>query len=268
MKALALDLDGTLTNSQKKITPRTCKAVMASAEKGISIILASGRPVLGIKPIALELGLYDKGGYILAYNGGRIIDCTSNKVIYEKLLPMRYYPAVCQTARELGLHALTYDSEGVLAESDTAPYVKKEAYNNSIPIRVTDCLEKAVSGEVVKFMIVGESELISKAAQELKIRTNGEINVFLSEPYFMEITALGIEKASALAHLAKYLKIEKDEICAIGDGLNDKSMLEYAGLAVAMGNAYEEIKELADYITDNNDNDGVAVFIESWLNLC
>jgi hypothetical protein len=265
IKALALDLDGTLTNSHKELTERTRSAVMAVARQGIHLILASGRPVLGIKPLAQKLGMYEDGGFILAYNGGRIIDCKSNSIIFEKLLPRKYYISICQIARDFGVHALTYDTEAVIAECDEAQYVKKEAYNNNISIRKVRCLESEIKTEVVKLMIVGEPDKISAAMAALKKRTNNEINVFTSEPYFMEITAQGIEKASALAFLMRYLNINKNNLCAIGDGHNDIPMLEYAGLAVAMGNAYDEVKQIANAITDTNDNDGAAKFIEERL---
>jgi hypothetical protein len=163
------------------------------------------------------------------------------------------------------LHGNNRKDEPRIAESDTAPYVIKEAYNNNIPITKVPCLEEAVLTEVVKFMVVGEPAQIAAAIPALKERTNGEINIFLSEPYFMEVTAPGIEKASALAYLTEHLNIGREQLCAVGDGLNDLTMLQYAGYAVAMGNAYDEVKKTADYITDTNDSDGAAKFIENLL---
>ena len=264
-EALALDLDGTLTNNAKKITPRTRSAIGAALDQGIKIILASGRPVLGIKPSAEILGLFKRGGFILAYNGGQIIDCKEDNVIFERLLPPDYYREICSFARSAGLHALTYDENGVVAESDTAAYVIKEAYNNTIPIRKAGLLEEAVAAPVVKFMIVGEPERIASALPDAQRIFSGRINVFLSEPYFMELTFPGIEKASALAFLTEYLGIKQERLVAIGDGLNDIPMLQYSGYAVAMGNAYEEVKEVSDYVTLSNEDDGVAVFLEKFV---
>jgi hypothetical protein len=265
IEALALDLDGTLTNKKKKITEATKTAIWEAMDKGIKIILASGRPVLGIKPIAKELELYLRGGFILAYNGGQIIDCKTNKVIFEKLLPMEYYPEICEFATKFNVTALTYDDDGVIAENDTEFYVKKEAFNNQTKIRVVEKLYEEVSSPVVKFMIVGEPEKISLALDYAKRKFENKINVFLSEPYFMELTPLGVEKSSALKFLLKHLNIKREYLTAIGDGLNDIPMLEYAGCAVAMENAYEEVKSIADYITGSNEDDGVALFLKMYF---
>jgi len=264
-RALALDLDGTLTNSEKIITPRTKEAIFAAMEIGVKIVLASGRPVLGIRRLAEELELYSRGGFILAYNGGQIIDCMTNDIIFERLLPMEYYGEVCEFGRRFGVNALTYDENGVVSENDTAVYVKKEAFNNSIPINKVDKLEDVVKQPVVKFMIVGEPEKISITCEHMRQRFDGEINVFLSEPYFIEVTAAGIEKSAALKVLVSHLDITREQLAACGDGLNDLSMLKYAGYSVAMENAYDEVKRIADYITLSNDDDGVAHFIEKFI---
>jgi len=264
-KALALDLDGTLTNSKKEITPLTQAAIIKGMGKGIKIILASGRPVLGIEPIAQRLNLYKNGGFIAAYNGGQIIDCHKNKVIFEKLLPFEYYGEICELARKFDVHALTYDQNGVIAESDQARYVIKEAFNNAIPIKKVERLEKVITKPVVKFMIVGEPDKISPTLEFAKREFGGKINVFLSEPYFMELTSPGIEKASALEHLIKYIGVTQEELVAVGDGLNDIPMLEFAGVAVAMENAYDEVKDIADYITLSNEEDGISYFLKKYV---
>lgn len=265
IEALALDLDGTLTNSKKEITPRTKKAVSAAMAKGINIILASGRPILGIAPIAKELGLYENGGYILAYNGGQIIDCKRNKVIFENSLPAKYNADIFKIAEEFGVHALTYDPKGVAALSDTAEFVIKEAYNNAIPISVYGTLEKISTIPSVKLMVVGEPEKIAPVLAFLKKKFDDEISVFLSEPYFIEITAPGVEKSSSLTWLIEHLGVDRAHLCCIGDGLNDISMLKFAGCAVAMANAYDEVKSVADYVTESNNADGVAVFLEKMV---
>ena len=268
IKAIAIDLDGTLTNSKKELTQRNKTAIRKAIDSGIKIILASGRPLLGIDDLAKKLDLYELGGYIMAYNGGQIIDCKSRQPIFEKLLPLKHYAKIHSIAKKFELDALTYDDEGVLAENDTEPYVIKEAYNNSIPIKKVANLVNAVGSEVVKFMVVGEPEKISRALNTFIKEFENEVNVFLSEPYFMELTAPGIHKAAGLKVISVHLGFSKEEICSIGDGLNDIPMLEYSGYAVAMGNAYPEVKAIANFITKSNDEDGVAEFIESLVKRC
>jgi Cof subfamily protein (haloacid dehalogenase superfamily) len=265
IRAIALDLDGTLTNDQKQITYCTRTAVKHAIECGVRVILASGRPLLGIKPSAdaLELGKY--GGYILAYNGGEIIDCKSGKTIYQRLLPIELYGDIIECGKRFGVHALTYDSNGVIAESKTAPYVVKEAYNNTIPITQVDDLASTVSKPVVKFMLVGEPDRIESCLTCLHDNLNGRANVFLSEPYFIEITYPGVEKASSLKWLLKYIGVSQNELAACGDGLNDLPMMKYAGYSAAVSNAYEEVLKSADYISLSNNDDGVACFIEKLI---
>ena len=108
IKVLALDLDGTLTNSQKEVTPRTRAALDAAIAKGVTIVLASGRPTAGVLPLAKELGLDKKGGCILSYNGGKIIDCRTGETLYQKQLDAQYVPELCAFAAAQNVTIITY----------------------------------------------------------------------------------------------------------------------------------------------------------------
>jgi hydroxymethylpyrimidine pyrophosphatase-like HAD family hydrolase len=160
---------------------------------------------------------------------------------------------------------ISYDDKSVLAESDAAEYVVKEAYNNAISVTKTDDLICAVTEPVVKFMIVGEPGKIKPALAYARNLLAGRANVFLSEPYFIEISPAKTEKASALGILTRHMGIGHKELAVCGDGLNDIPMLSFAGFPVAMENAYDETKKAARYITASNDREGVAVFIEKLL---
>ena len=262
MKIIALDLDGTLTDSNKKITPKTKQALNHVAEKGIIIVLASGRPLLGITKLSEELELSKFGGYILAYNGGQIIDCKTGNVVYEKIIPIRLYSRICELAREYQVEPLAYKDGELFAESDKDVYVQKEAFNNSTSITVVDKLEKYIDKEVPKFMVVGDHEKLLALQKQMQSEFGDILNIFFSESYFLEILPEGIEKAKSLDILLDKLGLSSDELLAFGDGLNDIPMLEYAGIAVAMENAYEPVKEVADHITLSNDEDGIAEFLQ------
>ena len=264
-KLLALDLDGTLTDNRKQVSLVNKEYIRKAQGKGVSIILASGRPLIGIKRIADELDLWNAGGYILAYNGGHIINCKSGKDLVKKTIPMKFVHEICEVIHQFTVYPLCYNEVGVICENDTDQYVQKEGYNNSIPIIKVDSLEKQISHPVVKFMVVGAPCELQKAYKYLKERLEGNLNLFFSEPYFMEITPSGIEKASALAALLDMLSVSREELIACGDGLNDIPMLEYAGLAAAMGNAYKETKKVADYIAASNDDNGVAEVIQKFI---
>lgn len=265
IKLLALDLDGTLTNSEKHVSKTNKEYIRRAQEKGIKVILASGRPVIGIKGVANELDLWNMGGYILAYNGGHIINCKTGEDLVKKTVPMEYVHDICEVIHRYQVYPLSYNNAGVICENDTDPYVKKEGYNNSIPIIKVDNLEEQITVPVVKFMVVGNPSELQNAYKYLKEIFEGKLNVFFSEPYFLEITPLGIEKASALKTLSNILGTTKEQMMACGDGLNDIPMLKYAGLAVAMENAYDETKKVADYIVASNEEDGVAEAIKRFI---
>lgn len=265
IKVLALDLDGTLTNEDKGITERTKKAIHYAIGRGIKIVLASGRPTIGITHVAEQLQLQELGGYIAGYNGGQITDCKTGEIVFESKLPKKCYSQICRLAKERGLDALSYDHKGVLTEAAENQYVLREAYNCGIPVTKVESLEETVTWDVVKFMLVGDVEKIARHLKFFQEKFEGLANVFLSEPWFMEFAAPGIDKAAGLKQLIDHLNITKDELCAVGDGLNDITMLGYAGHAVAMGNSCNEVMAIADFITKSNDEDGVAVFIEEFL---
>lgn len=264
-KLLALDLDGTLTNNSKKISSTNKKYIAMAQDMGVKIILASGRPVLGIHPIAEELNLYKRGGYILAYNGGHIIDCGTGKDLVKRTIPLELNHEICAINKRYEVHPLTYNERGVICEDDQSVYVLKEGHNNSIPVIKVERLEDEIKQPVVKFMVVGEPEELQKAFQYLTQRYGGVLNIFFSEAYFLEITPLGIEKASSLKKLCEILSVRREEVMACGDGLNDISMLQFSGLAIAMENAYEETKKYADYISVSNEENGVAEAISKFI---
>ena len=264
-KLLALDLDGTLTDSKKRISEKNREYIRKAQEKGVEIILASGRPVIGIRSIADELDLWKTGGYILAYNGGQIIDCKSGNDLVKQTIPMECVHDICEVIRHYGVFPLTYNGTGVICENDTDQYVRKEGYNNGIPVIKVESLEEQITKPMVKFMVVGCPEELKKAYTYLKDLFDGKLNVFFSEDYFLEVTPPGIEKASALAELTRILGTTRDHLMAIGDGLNDIPMLEFAGFAVAMGNAYDETKKVADHISASNEEDGVAEAISKFI---
>lgn len=265
IKLLALDLDGTLTNSKKEVSKKNIKYIRKAQDAGVKVILASGRPVIGIKGIADSLDLWQTGGYILAYNGGQIIDCATGHNLVKVTIPQEYNHEICGVTRKFKVYPLTYNDVGVICEIDTDQYVKKEAYNNGISVIKVADLENEVTEPVVKFMVVGDPIELNKAYKYLKKLLNGKLNVFFSEPYFMEITPLGIEKSSALSKLSNILGYTSENVMACGDGLNDITMLQYAGIAVAMDNAYEETKKYADYISASNEMDGVALAINKFI---
>ena len=265
-KLIVLDLDGTLTNSKKEITPRNRETLIRMQEQGIRLVLASGRPTYGIVPLANELRMNEFGGFILSYNGGEIINWETQEMVYENVLPNEVVPVLYECARTHQLSILTYDGAEIITENSQDPYVLKEAFLNKMAVRETNDFLTDITLPVAKCLIVGDSDKLIPLEAELCLRLQGRINVFRSEPYFLELVPQGIDKALSLAVLLKEIGVAREEVIAIGDGYNDLSMIKFAGLGIAMGNAQEPIKKAADYITLSNEEDGVAEAINKFCN--
>ena len=261
-KLIVLDLDGTLTNSKKEITPRNRETLIRMQEQGIRLVLASGRPTYGIVPLANELRMNEFGGFILSYNGGEIINWETQEMVYENVLPNEVVPVLYECARTHQLSILTYDGAEIITENSQDPYVLKEAFLNKMAVRETNDFLTDITLPVAKCLIVGDADKLIPLEAELCLRLQGRINVFRSEPYFLELVPQGIDKALSLAVLLKEIGVERKEMIAIGDGYNDLSMIKFAGLGIAMGNAQEPVKKAADYITLSNEEDGVAIAVE------
>ncbi len=265
-KMIALDLDGTLTNSQKEVSERNKEALKKAAEKGVHVVLASGRPLVGILPVARMVNLQETGGYILAYNGAHIVDGRSGETIMQTTLPEKYYPDIVGYGKIYDdVTILTYNSKGVVTLDDKNPYVTLEAKINRVPVQKVTDMCAALDGPVCKFLCVGKHEHLREIQSCMKEKYGNQINVFFSETYFLEIVPNGIEKAASLKKLLDKLGFSREELIACGDGLNDITMIDFAGLGVAMENAHDTLRNRADYITDTNDADGVALVIEKFI---
>lgn len=264
-KMIVLDLDGTLTNNKKEITPRTKQALMQAQAAGIHVVLASGRPTYGIVPLAEELKLKDNGGYILAFNGGKIIDCTNNEVLFEQKLDEQLVPILFQEAKKAKMEILTYQGEGIAATNKDDEYVQHEAFINKMPVmQYNDFLNQLVY-PINKCLIVGDPTPLHELEIRLAKELEGKMDVYRSADFFLECVPLGIDKARALDRLISSLGISREEVIACGDGYNDLSMIRFAGLGVAMANAAKDIQSEADFVTLSNEEDGVAHVIEHFI---
>lgn len=265
IKVLALDLDGTLTNNEKKITKHTKETLQRAMQNGVSVVLASGRPLVGIQPLAKELELAKYGGYILAYNGGQIIDCKTGKEIYQRVLEVDRIATIYEVTRKFGVAMLTYEGEDIITEDDEDPYVLRECYINKTKVRKIDNIVEHVTSPVPKCLLVGEHEKLLPVMTYLKENYGTELSIYFSEPFFLEIMPLGVEKSASLGMLLERLDLEREQLMACGDGMNDITMLQYAGIGVAMGNACKEAKEVAEHITTTNEEDGVAKAVNRFI---
>lgn len=264
-KVIALDLDGTLTNSDKIITPKTKEALFEYQEQGGRIVLASGRPTRGIVPLAEELELAGYGGYILAFNGGRIINCKTEEVIYNTTLEVSVVKELEDLAREYKTNLMTYEGNYIYALDTNEPYAREEFRISRIPLKEVDSLSAAITGPVNKCLMTAEPSYLAKVEQEIKQIMGDRIGIYRSQPFFLELVPKNVDKADSLNILLKKLHMTKEDLIACGDGYNDLSMIQYAGLGVAMENGAEGVKKHADYIAPSNDEDGIAYILEKFI---
>lgn len=265
---IALDLDGTLTNSEKNITPRTFDALMKAQREGVRLVLASGRPTFGIAALANQLQLADYGGYVLSYNGGRIIDWCEKTVIFSQVVDQKLVPILYDFAEKAQLPIVTYLPEAILASKNEGEYLAEEARINGMPVVVAqNFVEEAmqIAGGSTKFLIPGEPELLIQLESDMKAALSEQMEVFRSAPFFLELPPKGIDKAQSLQRLLTHLGLERESLMAFGDGFNDLSMIQFAGQGVAMANAVEEVKSIADFVTTSNEEDGIAHALEQLL---
>ena len=264
-KLFATDLDCTLVTEDKRVTDRTKKAVKAFVERGGTVVLSSGRPSYGVWYVADELGLSESGGYILAYNGGELLDCKDGKVKFSVQIPPGRIAEIVGLSRRYRTAILTYENEYVISESGSDIYVQGEARNTRMKVKEIPDLVSYLTFPVVKMMMVGSEGQILRMEPVIREALGPDFSVFRSEAYHLEILPSGIDKGSGLLKTLKYLGISREETVSCGDYDNDIPMNEAAGLGVAMENGCPAIKAKADYITCSNEEDGVAAVIEKFM---
>ena len=262
-KLLVLDVDGTLLNDKKEITPRTHAALLKAQQMGVHVVLASGRPTNGVQPLAEALELNHYGGFILSYNGGQIINAQTGELMFEKRIDPAMIPYLNRKAKENGFAIFTYHKDYILTDSPENKHVQEEAELNKMRIIGVENFPEAVDFAPCKCILTSDEENnLVGLENHWKKRLDGVLEAFRSEDYFLEVAPHFINKGNTLAVLMEMLNITTEEVVAIGDGVADVSMLQLAGTGVAMGNARDSVKACADFTTLSNNMDGVAVAIE------
>lgn len=264
-KALVLDIDGTLTNSRKEITPATKAALQALMVRDGKVILASGRPTPGMRRYEKELELEKYGGYLLSFNGARVVDCVTGEIVCQKLLPLTILPGLYQFAEANGCGLITYLWDEVISAFPPDRYVEMEARINGLPIRRVERFLKFVDFDVNKCLMTAEPEKAEELERLLREKLEHVASVYRSEPYFIEIMPYGVDKATSLEMMLPVIGVTREDTVCCGDGFNDISMIRYAGVGVAMGNAQQAVKDAADYVTATNDEDGLVEVIQKFF---
>ena len=264
-KLIAVDLDGTLTNSKKDVSPRNRYALLQAQSQGKRVIIASGRHPLGVIPIAHDLMLDRYGGYLMSFNGGKIIDFATGQTVVSKLFPTEYLSDIVSVLKESNITLLTFDDRKIYADSKHNDYTDIEKDVLKTDMVVVDDFVSAIKFDINKLLLAGEPDELDRYQAILSKRYDGLLDVYKSAPYFLELMPFGVSKGSMLPLLLEKLGVKREELIAFGDHYNDMTMIGYAGMGVAMANGEEEIKKIADYVCESNDEDGVAKTLERFV---
>ena len=287
-KLVVVDLDGTILNSYGEISETTKESVKKCLEKGAKIVIASGRPIDSIKTIANELGIEE---YFIAGNGALIYDLKKDEIIYENYMKKEKVLEIIKICEDnsisynvytdktilttnLKFNVLYYYKENLKKEENkkTNVSIVENMYNyvknlkEEKFLKITICDESAtIFNSIVRTLKeINDVEILEVSHMSRKIIKQGTEEIPI-EYYYTEISAKNVDKWDAVEYLARKLNIENEEIIAIGDNINDKKMIENAGLGVAMKGSAPDVINVANIVTDSNDNNGVAKILEKYI---
>jgi Cof subfamily protein (haloacid dehalogenase superfamily) len=257
-RLLAIDLDGTLLTPQKLITPRTQDLLNHVAAMGITIVIATGQTAAVLHHVCASLPL---NGPQIIENGAVVIDFGSGKIMHEQLLPPEYILPTLDTLRNYGFYRAYHTHQTVYVDADTPR--AKNWYRPPVPppIMVED-VAKLYPKPCIKVVGIGEEVTLREKRRILEEMFADKLYVTQSSFDLLEFLHPDVSKGNALKTIAADLHIAPEEVIAIGDNHNDLGMMRFAGLGVAMGNAHDEVKAEADYVTLSNAEEGVADLIE------
>lgn len=286
-KLVVIDLDGTMLNSYGVVTNKTKEVIKKVEEQGIEVVIASGRPIDSIKEIAKEI---ESKNYFIAGNGAIIYDIKNDEIIYEKTLSKEKVLEIIKICEENSISYNIYTENEILATSlkynvlyyhkenlkkeeskktkinlvkNMYDYVKNKEDARFLKITICDENKTVFNSIIRKIKEIKDIEVLEISHMSRKTIKQGTEEFEISY-YYTEISAGDVDKWNAIEFLMEKLKIKKEEIMAIGDNLNDKKMIENAGLGVAMGQSTPVILKLADEVTSSNDEEGISEILQKY----
>lgn len=271
-KMIAMDMDGTLLTTDKRVSEKSREVLKKASDAGIKLVVCTGRIFTSAWFYADLIGTEAP---IIASNGAYIREKDRDEVIYTKTLPKEDIYKAARIVKDYGFYPFLFSSNTIFAEKVIYTAQMYDKQNESLPenrkvkIVLTDNIEKTIEENheiILKIVVVSEMNEVERL-RELRNKISEELDASIaaSAENNFEVMSRGISKGNAVKILGDCYGISRDEIICIGDNENDISMIQYAGCGVAMGNAADSLKSVADYITDTNDNDGVAKAIEKLL---
>ncbi len=264
-KLIAIDMDGTLLNTDHQITSHNKQAITQAREMGVKVVLASGRPLAGMLSALDQLDMNTDDDYVISYNGSMVQTAASKTAIRQEILTGSDAKLIADWAEKLSVNVHAFSLKDGLITPKNNKYTTHECTINNIPLTEMPFSELSDDEAILKVMMVEEEPLLTKAIGQLPAMLNEKYTIVRSSPFFLEFMHKTSDKGAGVECLAQHLGIKREEVITMGDAGNDHHMLTYAGLGVAMGNATEETKAIADYITDTNNNSGVAQVIEKFV---
>ena len=275
IKVIIMDVDGTLTNSKKEISKKTKNALIKAQELGAILILASGRPTSGLMDFAKELKMNENHGLLVSFNGSKVVDCETNKVLFNETMTIEQGQAVLEHMKKFKVKPMidkddymygnhVFDNE---IQFNGAPFnvIKYESRGGKFKLCEIDDLAAFADYPLNKILTAGDPEYLQEHYKEMMEPFKDTLNCMFTGAFYFEFTAKGIDKAKALDTVLIPMGYKKDEMIAFGDGHNDASMVKYAGIGVAMENAVDDLKAIANEITLSNEEDGIAYTLSKYI---
>lgn len=265
IRAVFLDLDGTLNNDDKIITERTRSALMRAQIQGVRLVLASARPSPGLYKERDILHLQEYGGVLMSYNGGRIVDAATGKVLFETAMNIKTAKEILRMLEKLPVTPILDDGCRFYVTDPDGYKVPYECQNNRMTCMQVNNLADFLWFAPIKILLSVQPELLSEIKAQIACLLPRELTVVQTAPFYLEIIPSSINKGQGIVDTCRALEICPEETAAFGDAENDIPMLKAAGVGVAMGNASDGVKAAADEVTAGNNDDGIALWLEKNL---
>lgn len=264
-KLVAIDMDGTLLNSKGHISEVNKEAIKSAINHGAKVVITSGRSIGGLSRFLEHVGLIGEDEYIITNNGGNIYRTNDLKCISYKGLKGSDLIKAYKLSKEIGVKLFAYNEDGCISPEENE-FTKFEREHIGTPVKIVD-YENDINEEddIAKILFLGKEDSFDNWKEIIPSHFCEEYHMVKSLSFVLEMMNKECNKGFGVKTLAEYLNIKKEEIICIGDQANDLEMIEYAGLGIAMGNAIDDIKNIAGYVTDTNDNDGVAKAIYKFI---
>lgn len=260
-KLIAADMDGTLLNSEGKISPKTSETIQKAVDKGVVFTVSSGRPIQGILKYRKFLPLKFPA---ITYNGAMIVNPHNNEILFHKALEKADALKILKLGEDFSVTICLWCNNQLFVNRIDERVNKYKRLSGVEPILI-DNKEALAEKGVTKILWYDDIKKIKSFQEALQKVSFKEVTFCTSKPEFLEFFNSGVSKAVAMEFLGNLFGIKREEMIAIGDGNNDLAMIEYAGLGISMENGSEKVKKAAGYITASNDNEGVALAIEKFI---